>query len=95
MGSVHILSLATGNRNLSSEPISIEEVEGGISSLQCSKSPGLDSLQAEFYKTPCSYLLLLWLCIEAYERGWLPKSMIRAFIMVISKPGKDLYPYYK
>lgn len=72
-------------------PITLEEVQRAISSLQAGKTPGPDGFPAEFYRTCAEDLAPKFhsMLLSSLREGALPTSMSEAVIVVISKPGKE------
>mgnify|MGYP002804932697 CR=1 FL=1 len=73
------------------KPITIEEVNSGITRLQTQKFPGPDGFTALFYKSLCHTLapVLIKLFNEIGEHEAMTTSMQEATIMVLPKSGKD------
>uniref|UniRef100_A0A803JYV6 Reverse transcriptase domain-containing protein n=1 Tax=Xenopus tropicalis TaxID=8364 RepID=A0A803JYV6_XENTR len=72
-------------------PITLEEVQEAITSLQPNKTPGPDGLPADWYKASTE-LISPWLhktLLDATEKNKLPRSFNTALIVVIPKEGKD------
>ena len=72
-------------------PITSTEIKTVIRNLPGNKSPGLDSLTAEFYQKCREELtsILLKLFQKIAEEGKLPNSFYEATITLIPKPNKD------
>lgn len=73
-------------------PLSIEEVQEAIRSMQSGKVPGPDGYATEFYKTFSSDLapMLLAMYSEALSKGQLPPTLRQASICLSPKKDKDL-----
>lgn len=71
--------------------LTIKEVQSAVASLKGNKSPGLDGLPGELYKTYGEKLspYLLKVYKHAQGSGVLPPTLTEAVIMVIHKKGKD------
>ena len=72
-------------------PITSTEIKTVIRNLPANKSPGPDSLTAEFYQKCREELtsILLKLFQKIAEEGKLPNSFYEATITLIPKPNKD------
>lgn len=71
--------------------ICIKEVLQAITELKLNKSPGIDGLNSEFYKTFSEELapFLLKLFLQSIEYGKLPPTLTQGLIILIPKPKKD------
>lgn len=83
--------LSNANQTMLDSPVSFKEVQAAVTSFQTAKTPGLDGIPAEFYKTNAG-LVIPWfhtLLLSMLEEGCLPPTMSEAVIVVIPKPNKD------
>lgn len=71
--------------------IILEVVVDSIDSLKNNKSPGVDGLTSEFYKTFSEHLapFLLEVFLESIQEESLPPSLMQGLITLIPKPKKD------
>ena len=82
--------LLTDDKNLCDEKISLQECTHVVETcLKKNKSPGLDGLTAEFYKTFWSIIgpFLVQVFSEVFKTGHLSNSQKRAVISLIFKSG--------
>lgn len=90
-GLTNIKSINEDKKMLCDSPINIEDVLHAIKVLKLNKSPGVDSLTSEFYKSFSEELapFLLKLFSQSIENGKLPPSLTQGLITLIPKPKKD------
>lgn len=80
------------------KPISFEELSKAVNSLKCNKSPGLDGLTSDFYKTFWHDLKdpFMGMLNESSKAGSLPTSLSKAIITLLFKSGdKQLVKNYR
>lgn len=86
---LNLPQLTERDRDFLEAPIKIEEISQAIRSMPPNKSPGLDGLPADFYRT-FEYIIspmLLEVHSDAFKAGTLPLSMHTAVISFIHKKG--------
>lgn len=73
------------------EPLSLEELNTSIRSMQCSKTPGPDGFSSEFYKTFSALIspLILNVFNESFNAKTLPSTFNQACIFLFLKQDKD------
>lgn len=91
LNSLDLPNIGTQINEQLTQPITREEINDAISSLNNNKSPGVDGFPPEWYKTMREHLVpLLDTCFNyILEDGSPPPSWREAFISVIPKEGKD------
>ncbi|KAI2643779.1 putative 149 kDa protein [Labeo rohita] len=88
---INTKSVSEGKKELCDNPICIEEVLHAIKELKLNKSPGVDGLISEFYKSFSEELapFLLKFFSQSIELGKLPPTLTQGLITLIPKPKKD------
>lgn len=83
--------LSNQHKQLLEQPISKQEVEKTVKRLKTNKSPGLDVLMAEFYKSFRDQLIphLLNLFRTCLEKKGFPQTWREAKLVLIPKEEKD------
>ncbi len=84
--------LKDNERLLCDQEITMVELCNAIDELKENKSPGLDGLTPEFYKTFKSNIVkpLLEMIIESHKEGQLPDSLKKAVVTLIFKKGDNM-----
>lgn len=87
-----ITPISTADQEFCNCPITLKEVIDSISSLKNNKSPGVDGLTSEFYKSFSKELapFLLQVFCESIAKGALPPTLTQGLITLIPKPKKDI-----
>ena len=82
--------LTNDQKQLCEGKIKIHEAECALKNMKEKKSPGIDGIPAEFYKTFWNLIgeFLISVYNEAYARGELPYSMNRSIISLLFKKGE-------
>lgn len=88
---VEFPTLTTEDRQLLDSPITIEEVQLALGSLQPGKTPGMDGFPPEFYQQYTEEMAprIHNMLVKTLREGTLPPSMAQAIIVVVPKSGKD------
>lgn len=83
--------LSEEDRAACDAPFTLQEVEAAIGSLGLNKSPGLDGLSGELYRSCGGRLAPVLLCVfeEAQRRGELPGALAEGVISLIFKGSGD------
>lgn len=78
-------------------PFTLKEIQVAVTSMQAGRTPGEDGLPAEFFKTHRASLESSFreILLVSLKDAQLPPFMLRAVIVVIPKPGKDLCSSYR
>lgn len=84
--------LAPSARERLDGPITLEEAQQALGSLQSGKTPGMVGFPPEFYKQYAEEVAprLHKMLVRTLKEGTLPPSMAQAIIVVVPKPEKDL-----
>ena len=79
------------SKNILENPVTAEELNMAIQTLQSGKSPGTDGFPSEFYKKFSTHLIphMLNMYNESLESGVLPQSLKEASISLILKKNKN------
>ena len=86
------LQISDENKNLCDSDMSISELYDATMTLKSNKTPGLDGLSVEFYRTFWRQLgdKLHRMVNNSFDRSILPESLRRGLITLLPKTGKDL-----
>lgn len=89
---VDINPINTADQEFCDRPISLKEIVDSINNVKNNKSPGVDGLTSEFYKSFSEELapFLLEVFCESIAKGVLPPTLTQGLITLIPKPKKDL-----
>lgn len=91
LDNLKISELSPDDRERLDRPITKEEIELAVSSLQSGKSPGPDGFPTEFFRSFSSLLVphLSLVLSDSFKQNKLPVSFSEATITLIAKKEKD------
>lgn len=87
----NVTQIESNHKEFCDDPICLEEVLNAIEYLKNNRSPGVDGLTAEFFKTFAEQLapFILEMLIESICKGTLPPTLTQGLISLIPEPHKD------